>query len=243
MTDERRAELAAALAELQERIAAACAAAGRRPDEVRLLPITKTFPATDVALLAELGMTEFGENRDQEARAKSEELRGLVQGPPPRLHMIGNVQRNKARSVLRWASVVQTVDSPRLADALAKAVAAARDAGERDGPLEVLLQASIDGDPARGGSPLPELADLADRVARSEQLSLRGVMTVAPRDWEPARAFAALAETAGKLLLDHPNAVEISAGMSQDLEAAIAHGSTLVRVGTSLLGGRRLASL
>ncbi|SDM90636.1 YggS family pyridoxal phosphate-dependent enzyme [Allokutzneria albata] len=239
MTDDRRAELAEALAGLRARIDAACAAAGRRADEVRLLPVTKTFPATDIALLAELGMTEFGENRDQEARAKAEELRE----PAPRLHMIGNVQRNKARSVTRWASVVQTVDSPRLADAFTKAVAAAREAGERDGPLEVLIQASIDGDPARGGSPLPDLPALADHVARSEQLELRGVMTVAPRFWEPERAFAALAESAAKVLLDHPNAVEISAGMSQDLEAAIAHGSTLVRVGTSLLGGRRLASL
>ncbi|MCP3797752.1 YggS family pyridoxal phosphate-dependent enzyme [Allokutzneria sp. A3M-2-11 16] len=239
MTDDRRAELAEALAGLRARIDAACAAAGRRPGEVRLLPVTKTFPAADIALLTELGMTEFGENRDQEARAKAEELRELA----PRLHMIGNVQRNKARSVTRWASVVQTVDSPRLADAFAKAVAAAREAGERDGPLEVLIQASIDGDPARGGSPLPELPALADHVARSEQLQLRGVMTVAPRFWEPERAFAALAESVAKVLLDHPNAVEVSAGMSQDLEAAIAHGSTSVRVGTSLLGGRRLASL
>src|SRR5690606_28966897 len=145
-----------ALAGLRERIDAACAAAGRRPEEVRLLPVTKTFPASDVALLTELGLTEFGENRDQEARAKAGELHELVPGGGYRLHMIGTVQRNKARSVLRWASVVQSVDSIRLADALARAVAAAREAGERDGPLEVLIQASIDGDPARGGCPLPE---------------------------------------------------------------------------------------
>jgi len=150
--------------------------------------------------------------------------------------MVGNIQRNKARSVVSWADRVDTVDSVRLADALAKAAA------QRGRPLDVLLQASIDGDPARGGCPLPELAALADHVAGSGELRLVGVMAVAPREMNPARAFSVLADEVYRLRRDHPAATVVSAGMSGDLEDAIAHGSTCVRVGTALLGGRRLAS-
>ncbi|SHF33515.1 YggS family pyridoxal phosphate-dependent enzyme [Streptoalloteichus hindustanus] len=240
--DVRTAELAAALAALRERIAAACAAAGRDPDGVRLLPVTKTFPAEDVARLVDLGQAEFGENKEQEAGPKAAELARLRPGAPARWHMVGRLQRNKARAVVRWAGVVQSVDSPRLADALVRAVAAAREAGERSEPLDVLVQASIDGDPARGGCPLPDLPALADKIAQSGELTLRGVMAVAPREMTPDAAFSALATAADRLRNDHPSAVELSAGMSGDLEQAIAHGSTWVRVGTALLGGRRLAS-
>ncbi|MEV7099455.1 YggS family pyridoxal phosphate-dependent enzyme [Amycolatopsis sp. NPDC051045] len=233
---DRKAELAENLAEVEERIADACRAAGRAREEVKLIAITKTFPASDAALLAELGVTDAGENRDQEAGPKAAEVTGL------RWHMVGRLQRNKARSVVGWAHQVQSLDSARLADALAKAVVSARDAGKRDEPLDVLIQVSLDDAPGRGGCPLAELAALADRVAHAEELRLRGLMAVAPLGADPAAAFERLARAAEGLRKDHPNATEVSAGMSHDLEQAITHGSTCVRVGTALLGGRGLAS-
>jgi pyridoxal phosphate enzyme (YggS family) len=233
----RREELALSLAEVRERIARACEAAGRDVGEVGLLAVTKTFPAEDVAILHDLGLAEFAENRDQEAGRKAREFAELRPGARVRWHMVGSLQRNKARSVLGWADRVDTVDSTRLADALAKA-AVARAAG----PVEVLIQVSIDGDEARGGYPIDDLPRLADHVARSSELILRGVMTVAPLRMSPQQAFAALYEAVTRLRDDHPDATVISAGMSGDLEDAIAHGSTCVRVGTALLGSRRLAS-
>lgn len=233
---DRAAEIAANLADVRARIAAACARAGRDTAEVRLLAVTKTFPASDAAILADLGVRDLAENRDQEAGGKAPQV------PGARWHMVGRLQRNKARSVVRWADEIQSVDSVRLADALAKAVAAARDAGERTEPLDVLMQASIDGDPARGGCPLDELADLAHGVIRSSDLRLRGIMAVAPLGMEPERAFDRLASVAGALRAEFPTAGELSCGMSNDLEAAIDYGSTCVRVGTALLGSRGLAS-
>lgn len=234
--EERRDELAANLAEVRARIGAACVASVRSPGDVELLAVTKTFPASDVALLSELGLTAFAENRDQEAAAKVVDFADLRPGAAVRWHMVGNVQRNKARSVVSWADRVDTVDSVRLADALAKAAA------QRGRPLEVLIQVSIDGDPARGGCPIPDVAALADHVAGSSELLLRGVMAVAPIDMNPASAFSVLAGEVSRLRRDHPAATVVSAGMSGDLEDAIAQGSTCVRVGTALLGGRRLAS-
>ncbi|MBB5955726.1 hypothetical protein FHS29_002307 [Saccharothrix tamanrassetensis] len=229
----RREELAANLAEVRLRIERACAAAGRDPAEVTLLAVTKTFPAQDVALLSDLGLTEFAENRDQEAGAKTAEFARLRPDAAVRWHMVGSLQRNKAKSVVGWADQVDTVDSERLADALAKAATR---------PLDVLLQVSIDGDPKRGGCPLPELPRLAEYVARKGELVLRGVMTVAPLGMSPAQAFDALQGAVTRLRDDHPAANVTSAGMSGDLEDAISYGSTCVRVGTALLGSRRLAS-
>jgi PLP dependent protein len=242
MTDDRLGELAASLKAVEERIAAACAAAGRARDEVRLLGVTKTFPAADAALLTDLGLTQLAENRDQEAGPKAAEVARLRPAAAPRWHMVGSLQRNKARSVVRWAAEVQSVDSARLADALGRAAGNAQEAGERAEPLDVLIQVSLDGDPARGGTPLGDLAALADHIAHVGELRLRGVMAVAPLGEDPDRAFARLVQASGRLREDHPNAVEVSAGMSHDLEQAITHGSTCVRVGTALLGGRGLAS-
>ncbi len=241
MTD-RKAELAANLAEVEARIAAACRAAGRARDEVQLIAVTKTFPASDAALLADLGVTHVGENRDQEAGPKAAEVAELRPGSALRWHMVGRLQRNKARSVVEWAHEVQSLDSARLADALAKAVHTVRYAGKRDEPLDVLIQASLDDDTERGGCPLGELAALAEHVTHTGELRLRGLMAVAPLGADPGEAFEKLARAAETLRKDHPNAAEVSAGMSHDLEQAITHGSTCVRVGTALLGGRGLAS-
>jgi pyridoxal phosphate enzyme (YggS family) len=240
--DARRAELAESLATVEARIADACAAVGRPREAVRLLAVTKTFPALDVALLADLGVRDVAENRDQEAGEKVDDVARLRPDAAQRWHMVGRLQRNKARSVARWAAEVQSVDSGRLADALAKGVQAAFDQGERDEPLDVLIQVSLDGDPARGGCPLGELASLAERIARLGDLRLRGLMAVAPIGADLDAAFELLARAGEKFREDYPNAAELSAGMSNDLERAIGHGSTCVRVGTALLGGRGLAS-
>jgi pyridoxal phosphate enzyme (YggS family) len=239
---DRRTEIEIALGEVRARIATACRAAGRPEDAVRLIAVTKTFPAEDAALLTDLGVTDLGENREQEASPKTADLRELRPDATVRWHMLGRLQRNKARAVARWAAEIQSVDSDRLVDALDKAVRTARDAGDRTTDLDVLIQVSIDGDPTRGGAQLDTLMPLADHVARSGELRLRGLMAVAPLTITPDEAFGRLSETADRLREDHPEAVEISAGMTGDLETAITHGSTCVRVGTALLGTRGLAS-
>jgi PLP dependent protein len=241
--EERRAELAGRLAAVRDRIAAACAAAGRDPDRVELMAVTKTVPATDVALLLDLGLTLFGENRVQEAAAKVAEVAALRPDAAPRWHFIGGLQRNKARAVVGWAQRVESVDSVRLADALAAATARACEDGRRDGPLPVLLQYSVDGDPARGGVPADGLLVLADHVAGQPSLRLDGLMAVAPLNADPDAAFRDVEAAAARLRSTHPSATVLSAGMSGDLEVAIRHASGVVRVGTALVGYRRLASL
>jgi len=242
---DRRAELAAALARLHGRIEAAAGAVGRDAAGIRLVAVTKTFPASDAALLAGLGVTDLGENRDQEAAAKTAEVARLLPGAAIRWHMVGRLQRNKARSVAGWADVVQSVDSERLAGALDRAVQAALHDGHRRRPLEVLVQVSLDPPEEaehRGGCPPADVPALAARIADARGLVLRGVMAVAPLGADPGPAFERLAGVAAGVRETYPQAMEISAGMTGDLEAAITHGSTCVRVGTALLGHRRLTS-
>lgn len=231
----RREELRQSLEALEARLEQACRAAGRDRAEVTLVAVTKTRPASDVALLAELGVRDVGESKDQEATAKLAELAGLGGTGPAhglRWHLVGRLQRNKARSVAGWAHMVHSVDRLPL-------VAALSDGAVRAGrSLEVLLQVSLDGDPDRGGALPADLPELADAVAGAEGLVLGGVMAVAPLGLPPGRAFAGLAEVAGQLRRAHPEAAAVSAGMSSDLEAAVAAGSTHVRVGTALLGHR-----
>ncbi|MDN5919837.1 MAG: YggS family pyridoxal phosphate-dependent enzyme [Pseudonocardia sp.] len=240
--DGRRDELARNLAALRERIDAACAASGRERGSVSLLAVTKTVPASEVAALLDLGVTALGENRAQEAASKAGEVAELRRDASPRWHFVGGLQRNKVKLVLPWVTRVETVDSPRLARALDRAASAAVEDGIRDGPLPVLLQYSVDGDPERGGVPDDRLPELADLVAGLPGLRLEGLMAVAPLDSEPEGAFAAIAGAAGRLQARHPGATEVSAGMSGDLETAIGHGSTVVRVGTALVGDRRITS-
>ena len=222
----RRDELAANLADVEARISAACAAAGRRRDEVTLVGITKTWPASDAALLRDLGVTDLGENRDQEARPKAAAVTGV------RWHFVGQLQTNKAASVASYADVVHAVDRPALVAALGKG---ARRAGRT---VTALVQVSLDGDPDRGGALPADVPALADEVAATEGLVLGGVMAVAPLGADPVPAFALLAEVAAGVVAAHPAATVVSAGMSEDLEVAIASGATHVRVGTALLGHR-----
>ena len=232
MTDPgRREELALRLAEVRGRIAKACEAAGRDVSELTLIAVTKTRPASDVRLLSDLGVTDFGENRDAEAAPKAAEcaalgLAGLT------WHFIGQLQTNKCASVARYAHVVHSVDRLRLIGALGQA---ARRAGR---VIECLVEVSLDGDPARGGAVAEEVPALAEALAAEEGLVLGGVMAVAPLGMPPADAFARLRVSAAAVREVRPEATVISAGMSGDLEAAVEAGATHLRIGTALLGDR-----
>jgi PLP dependent protein len=225
---DRREELAGRLATVRERIAAACRTAGRDPGEVTLVAVTKTFPASDVRLLSGLGVRNFGENRDAEAAPKVAQCADL----DLIWHFVGQVQTNKAVSVARYATFVHSVDRMRLIRALG---AAARRA-ER--VVQCLIEVSLDCDPARGGAPAGEVPKLADAITATDGLVLAGVMAIAPLGMPPAAAFARLLDSAAVVRAVRPSATVISAGMSGDLEAAIAAGATHVRIGTALLGDR-----
>lgn len=230
----RHEEIRDGLARVRERIARACADAGR-PDDVDLVVVTKTFPAGDVAILARLGVTDVAENRDQEARAKRSAAEADEQRAAGlRWHMIGQLQRNKAASVARWADVVESVDRPELAVALGRG---AQSAGR---PLDVLVQVSLDPVPGdgRGGIEPDRAEDLAAVVAEQPALVLRGVMGVAPHPGDPGMAFARLREVADRIRDRWPQADRMSAGMSDDLEQAVVHGATQVRIGGAVLGHR-----
>lgn len=230
----RTDELRANLEQVAERIEKACQAAGRARDEVTLVAITKTFPISDVRALADLGVTDVGENREQELKAKAPDCPGL------RWHFVGQLQSKKSRSVVRHASVVHSVDRLSLAEALAKAAVA------EEKTVRCLIQVSLaaygSADAAtgasRGGVEPADVPELAAAIAAADGLELGGVMAVAPLGSDPEKAFAGLREVASRLRSDHPGADWISAGMTGDLEAAVKHGATHVRLGRALLGTR-----
>ncbi|MFE0820554.1 YggS family pyridoxal phosphate-dependent enzyme [Streptomyces sp. NPDC058847] len=235
MTD-RKSELAGNLAKVEERIAAACAAAGRPRDEVTLIVVTKTYPADDVRVLADLGVRHVAENRDQDAAPKAAACSDL----PLSWHFVGQLQTNKVRSVVGYADVVQSVDRPKLVTALSKeAVRAGREVG-------CLLQVALDAEEGargdRGGVSPEGIEELADLVAGADGLRLDGLMTVAPLTGEYAgrqqAAFERLMDLSTYVRRAHPAANMVSAGMSADLEQAVAAGATHVRVGTAVLGVR-----
>ena len=227
----RRAEISAGLAAVRARIAAACQAAGRSPAAITLIAITKTRPASDIRLLSRLGVTDIGENRAQEAAAKAAECAAL--GLRLTWHFVGQLQVNKAASVVSYADVIHSVDRLRLASALGSR---ARAAGRR---VTCLVQASLDGDPSRGGAVADQVMTVADAITAQDGLILGGLMAVAPLGVPPVTAFAKLGELSAIMRSAYPGAAMISAGMSGDLEPAIEAGATHVRVGTALLGGRR----
>lgn len=252
---DRESELTHALAGVRSRLALAAEAAGRNVGEIELLPITKFFPATDVAILSRLGCRAVGESREQEAKAKVAELQRLAtasRGASARIyardmhwHMVGRIQRNKARSLAGWAHTAHSVDSRQVVTALDRAVTAAMGDGRREHPLRVYIQVSLDGDVSRGGVDIRtagSVDQLCTQVEESRCLELAGLMGIPPLDWDPERAFDRLQSEHRRVLESHPKAVGLSAGMSADLEIAVKHGSTCVRVGTALLGPRRLRS-
>jgi pyridoxal phosphate enzyme (YggS family) len=233
--DPRTAELAGALALVEERVRAACQASGRPRADVTVVVVTKTFPAPDAVRLAALGVRELAESRDQEAGPKAAEV--AAAGADVRWHFIGQLQRNKARSVARYADVVHSVDRGPLVRALDRA------AGEAGRRLDALVQVALGGTADRPGAPRGgvapgDVAALADLLASSGWLRLRGLMAVAPRGEDPAAAFERLAALAADLRRIHPEATWLSAGMSGDLEQAVAAGATHLRVGSAVLGSR-----
>jgi pyridoxal phosphate enzyme (YggS family) len=184
-----------------------------------------------VMLLHQLGLTDFGENRDQEAAPKAAEC--AAAGLALRWHFVGQLQVNKARSVASYAYMVHSVDRERLVTALGRqAVVAGRE-------LSCLVQVSLDDAAGRGGAVPDQVSAVADAIAAEPGLSLDGVMAVAPLGAPARPAYARLREIAESVRSRHPGATAISAGMSGDLGEAIAEGATHVRIGTALLGGRR----
>ncbi len=261
--DERTVDLERRLGQLRGRIDRAVAAAGR-DDTPALIVVTKFHPAADVLRLTALGVRDVGENRDQEARATAAEVTestraaeaaeaGGGTGPvAPEWHFIGQLQSNKAKYVVRYASVVHSVDRGSLVDALSSAMTREQDRRQRTGipargDLDCLIQVDLDeraapdrpqGIGARGGAAPEDVLDLAERIDAAEGLTLRGLMAVAPLGLDPAPAFARLRELSAAVVHRHPEATWISAGMSQDLEQAIAAGATHLRIGTDVLGPR-----
>jgi pyridoxal phosphate enzyme (YggS family) len=223
----RRSEVAASLRALLARIDSACDRFGRDPGEVTLVAVTKTWPASDVGVLAGLGVTDVGENRVAELQDKR-----LSVTDPLTWHFLGRIQSRQAGAVARSADVVHSVDRLSVARRLA---AAAAEAHRR---LQVFVQLSFDGDPGRGGAAAADLPGLADAVHDLEGLDLVGVMAVPLLGSDPWASYAELARTSASLRDSHPQAGLISAGMSEDLEAAVAHGATHLRVGSALLGRR-----
>jgi PLP dependent protein len=231
---DRREQLATNLDAVRRRIAAAARTAGRDADEITLVAVTKFFPASDVRLLAELGVTDVGENRHQEAQEKVADCQDLQ----VRWHFVGGLQSNKAAAVAAYADVVESVDRVKLVAALN------RGAHERSHQVDVLLQVSLDppgpgqGHRGRSGADPHDLDALAAAVDEAGMLRLRGLMAVAPLGEEPAAAYARLAEIRQRFTTVHPEATWLSAGMSGDLEAAVEAGATHVRLGTAVLGER-----
>ncbi|MFI6081680.1 YggS family pyridoxal phosphate-dependent enzyme [Streptomyces sp. NPDC051217] len=235
MTD-RATELAENLHKVENRISTACAAAGRNRDEVTLIVVTKTYPASDVRLLHGLGVRHVAENRDQDAAPKAAACADLSLT----WHFVGQLQTNKVRSVVGYADIVQSVDRLKLVRALSAAAVRA------DREIGALIQVALDADSGargeRGGVAPDGIGELAAAVAEAPGLRLDGLMTVAPLAGPYAgrqqAAFERLLELSSLLRADHPAANMVSAGMSADLEAAVSAGATHVRVGTAVLGVR-----
>jgi pyridoxal phosphate enzyme (YggS family) len=237
MTEDtaRVAELAERLAAVRRRIESAAAEAGRGNDLPTLIVVTKFHPAADIRRLAALGVRDVGENRDQEASTKAAELADLGL----HWHFVGQLQSKKAKSVARYAHAVHSIDRSALVDGLERAIAAEQDRTGR-GALQCFIQVSLDDDAGahRGGAAPAEVPLLADRLAAAGGLELAGVMAVAPLGASPEAAFEKLAAVSASLVAVHPTASAISAGMSQDLEAAIRFGATHLRIGSDILGSR-----
>ncbi|OMH33200.1 YggS family pyridoxal phosphate enzyme [Tersicoccus sp. Bi-70] len=244
--DARTEDLRSRLAAVHGRIDRATADAGR-DDRPELIVVTKFFPVEDVLRLAALGVRDVGENRDQEASAKADAAAAAAAASNTagdlRWHFIGQLQSNKARSVVRYARSVHSVDRSSLVRALGRAAAEHRPADL--GPLACWVQVDLSsvagaaGDGGgRGGADLSQVLPLADAIAATDGLTVAGVMAVAPLGVDPDPAFARLARIAADLRAAHPSATGISAGMSADLESAIAHGATHLRVGSDVLGPR-----
>ena len=219
----RSEELSANLNAIKSRISVAAQSAGRNAEEITLIVVTKTFPASDAQILYELGVRDFGENRDQEASVKSTELPDDC-----RWHFQGQIQSNKLKSIANWADVLHSIDDIAHANKLNSLVAS----------KDIFIQVSLDNQPNRGGV-LPELIpEFLEEISAFSNLKIRGLMAVAPLDEEPVIAFQRLKALSDRVVKTQPTAHEISAGMSNDFEAAISQGATHIRIGSQILGVR-----
>ena len=221
----REIEIADALKTVETQITAAAASAGRARSEVTLIAVTKTYPVTDVEILRNLGVQNFGENRSEEGVAKSAQVSGTW-------HFQGQVQSRKLRDIATWASYVHSLDSAEHVEKLS------RIATEIGREISIFLQLSLDGAPGRGGVIATDLKALADTVVNLPQIKLVGLMCVPPVEYEHERAFAEIAEVHQGFKTDFPSATYLSAGMSSDFEVAISHGATHLRIGSQILGSR-----
>jgi len=222
----RKEEIEQNLAQVREKIQTRAQASNRDINEIELIAVTKTFPTSDVEILHDLGMRDFGENRDSEGSAKSLEVQG-------NWHFQGQIQGNKLKSITKWAHFIHSLDSH---DHLEKIATLCK---ERQGaPLGIFIQVSLDGAHGRGGVLAQDLSRLADAVISTAGIQLMGLMAVAPLGVEADKAFAELAVIHGAFSRNYPSASALSAGMSGDYESAISHGATHIRVGSSILGSR-----
>jgi pyridoxal phosphate enzyme (YggS family) len=219
----RAAEISANLQAITARIVSAAESAGRDPEEITLIAVTKTFPVSDVKILYELGVRDFGENRDQEGSVKFSEL-----PEDSNWHFQGQIQSNKLKSIATWADVVHSIDDISHAKKLSSLV----------GAKDIFVQVSLDGLPGRGGVNPEQLLDFLAEVSALANLKVRGLMAVAPLDEPPLEAFKRLKTLSETVIKTHPNTCEISAGMSNDFEAAISQGATHIRIGSQILGVR-----
>jgi pyridoxal phosphate enzyme (YggS family) len=217
----RKVEIARNLQEVRDRISAAAKSVNRDPTEIKLIVVTKTFPISDIEILRELGESNFGENRDQEAAPKAESISATW-------HFQGQIQSNKIKSICEWADVIHSISNEK---EILKFAQSPR-------KHQVFLQVSLDGQEGRGGASPAGLAELANLVNESNNLDLLGLMAVAPLGTEPVKAFADLAQINQGFVDQFPNSKYLSAGMSGDFEAAIKYGATHIRVGSSILGSR-----
>lgn len=245
MATDRESELAASLAAVRERLTRAAQAVGRDAADITLLPVTKFFPTSDVRILYGLGCRDFAESREQEASQKAADLAAEFADDPVRWHMVGRIQRNKARAITRWAYAAHSVDSAKLIGALDRGASDALADGVRSAPLRVYLQLSLDGDVARGGIDVDQqdlIDELCAAVDSADALEFVGLMGIPPLGADAASAFTRLQSEWQRVQERYAQRLELSAGMSGDLESAVEHGSTCVRVGTALMGSRPLTS-
>jgi pyridoxal phosphate enzyme (YggS family) len=219
----RAAEISANLQAITARIVSAAESAGRDPEEITLITVTKTFPVSDVKILYQLGVRDFGENRDQEGSVKFSEL-----PEDSNWHFQGQIQSNKLKSIATWADVIHSIDDVSHAKKLSSLVAA----------KDIFVQVSLDDLPGRGGVNPEQLLEFLDEVTALTNLKVRGLMAVAPLDEPPLEAFKRLKTLSETVIKTHPNTWEISAGMSNDFEAAISQGATHIRIGSQILGVR-----
>ena len=218
----RRGEIAERLLDVQERIAVAAKRAQREPAEITLIAVTKTFPISDIEILSELGLHEFGENRDGDAAPKAAAVAG-------RWHFQGQIQSNKLKSICSWAHVIHSLDELRHFEVIEKFATH---------PLEIFLQVNLDGSAQRGGAAIESLYPLASIIQEHPAHRLAGLMAVAPLGIDPEIAFGNLQEIQRGFLSDFPLAKSLSAGMSHDFEIAISYGATHLRIGSQIMGSR-----